>query len=291
MTVHEWLTELRQTERLREFLWEPLAVAALNEPTAEASAEAFAEVLRLMFSDGPTNAAIVMPAVPLDRMYAEPARAFIEARGGEVRTSALAKVIVESGRVRGVRVGSETVSADAVIATAPWNSFATLFDGPLPPEIGEVAAVASRLRSRPIVTVNLWYDRPIIDEPFVGLPGCTIQWVFDKGGGPESHLSLTVSGASQLVDRGSEEILAIAVADVEARLPRSRTATRVRGTVVRERHATFSTLNPGLKRPPTTTGVEGLFLAGDWIDTGLPGTIEGAVRSGRLAADTVLAGG
>jgi hypothetical protein len=151
-----------------------------------------------------------------------------------------------------------------------------------------VGAAASRLRSRPILTVNLWYDRPVIDEPFVGMPGGTIQWVFDKGRDSGRHLSLTVSGASALVDRGSDEILAIAIADLEARLPRALAAGRVRGTVVRERHATFSTLNPGLKRPVTTTSVRGLFLAGDWIDTGLPGTIEGAVRSGNRAADAAL---
>jgi zeta-carotene desaturase len=288
LTVEEWLTALRQTERLRKFLWEPLAVAALNESPAEASAEAFAEVLHLMFTGGPRNAAVVLPAVPLDRMYAEPARAFIEARGGEVRTGALAKVIVEGGRLRGVRAGSETIAANSLIATVPWNSFATLFDGPPPPEVGEVATAASRLRSRPIVTVNLWYDRPVIDAPFVGMPGCTIQWVFDKGGDSGCHLSLTVSGASGLVDRPSNEILAIAIAEVEARLPRARAARRTHGTVVRERHATFSTLNAGLTRPGTATPVRGLFLGGDWIDTGLPGTIEGAVRSGNRAADAAL---
>jgi uncharacterized protein with NAD-binding domain and iron-sulfur cluster len=151
-----------------------------------------------------------------------------------------------------------------------------------------VAAVASRLRSRPIVTVNLWYDRPVIDAPFVGMPGGTIQWVFDKGGDPGCHLSLTVSGAAALVDRANDDILAIAIDDVEKRLPRARSAKRVHGTVVRERHATFSTLNPGLARPGTATSVQGLFLAGDWIDTGLPGTIEGAVRSGNRAADAAL---
>jgi uncharacterized protein with NAD-binding domain and iron-sulfur cluster len=112
--------------------------------------------------------------------------------------------------------------------------------------------------------------------------------VFDKGGPGGSHLSLTVSGASVLVDLPTDVILGIAVADLQERLPRARAATLLRGTVVRERHATFSTLHQGVRRPGTETPVRGLFLAGDWIDTGLPGTIEGAVRSGGRAAGALL---
>ena len=93
-----------------------------------------------------------------------------------------------------------------------------------------------------------------------------------------------VSGAIGLVDRSSEEILAIAEADVRERIPGVRGATLVGATVVRERHATFSTAQGNLTRPSSVTPLHGFYLGGDWIDTGLPGTIEGAVRSGRLAA-------
>lgn len=290
-TVREWLIRLGQTKRLRDFLWEPLAVAALNEPAEDASAEAFAEILALMFTGPPGNAAIVMPAVPLDEMYAEPARAFVEAHGGEVRTNALAKVIAGEDGVQGVRVGGDTIPCRTVIATAPWNSFANLFDV-CPPSLHPIVRTAARVRSRPIVTANLWFDRPVLDAGFVGLPGCTIQWVFDKTTGGEregSHLSCIVSGAVELVDRTNEEILRLAEADVRERLPRAERARLVRGTVVRERHATFSSAQPDLQRPAPATGVPGFFLGGDWIDTGLPSTIEGAVRSGRLAADAAIA--
>jgi zeta-carotene desaturase len=290
-SVDRWLRTLRQTQRLREFLWEPLAVAALNEPVEEASADAFAQILALMFSGPPQNAAIVMPAVPLDEMYAEPARTFIESNGGEVRTNALARVIAGETGVSGVRVGDEVVRCDSVISSVPWNTFANLFDA-VPVSLAQTTAAAARMRSRPIVTANLWFDRPVLDDAFVGFPGATIQWVFDKdsGSGPHgTHLSCTVSGAVELVDRSNEEILAIAEADVRDRLPRARAAILVRGTIVRERHATFSSAQPEIARPKTITELAGLFLAGDWIETGLPSTIEGAVRSGRLAAEAVVA--
>jgi zeta-carotene desaturase len=156
--------------------------------------------------------------------------------------------------------------------------------------MADVISAASRMTSKPIVTVNLWYDRtvmPLTEDVFVGLPGRQIQWVFDKRrafGETASHLSLVVSGADALVDRTTADLVALAAAEVAAALPGARAATLRRGTVVRERRATFS-LAPGEPaRPGVTTPVDGLTLAGDWIDTGLPGTIESAAVAGHQAA-------
>lgn len=285
-SVREWLLQLRQSRRLRDMLWEPLAVAALNEPADVASAEAFAEVLALMFSDGARNSALVLPNVPLDQMYAEPARAFIDAHGGYVRVNAPAKVLADEDGVTGVRVGEETIPCRIAISTVPWNVFPTMFQS-VPAPLHDLVALAERIVSRPIVTANLWYDRKVMDDEFLGLPNATIQWVFEKGAA-SSHLSCIVSGAIELADRSNEEIIAIARADVEERLPRARAATFLRGVAVRERHATFSTAQPDIRRPGPVTPLRGLFLAGDWTDTQLPGTIEGAARSARLAVDAVL---
>jgi uncharacterized protein with NAD-binding domain and iron-sulfur cluster len=130
-----------------------------------------------------------------------------------------------------------------------------------------------------------------MDEPFVGLPGRAMQWVFDKRtvfGGDASHLSLVASGASPLVQLGNDALIARAHDELLDALPAVRPAKLVRATVIREPRATFS-LAPGQPaRPATATPVRGLFLAGDWIDTGLPATIESAVRSGHLAAHAVM---
>jgi uncharacterized protein with NAD-binding domain and iron-sulfur cluster len=141
------------------------------------------------------------------------------------------------------------------------------------------------------VTVNLWFDRVVMEEPFIGLPGRDMQWVFDKRqvfGEAASHLSLVSSGASPLVDRTNAELVGAAHRELMDAMPEVRAAALVRATVVREPKATFS-LAPGEpQRPGTTTGVPGLVLAGDWIDTGLPATIESAVRSGHSAADVIV---
>ncbi len=292
-TVSEWLAAHGQREKLRAWLWEPLAVAALNQSPDVAEASPFVRVLAEMFGPDASASALVLPTRPLHLMYAEPARAFIEAHGGEVRLNALARVIVEDGRVRAVDVRGDRIKTRQVIAAVPWFGLRRLFGGAPPPELRDTLAAADGTDAMPIVTVNLWYDRRVMEDAFVGLPGREMQWVFDKRlafGGDASHLSLVSSGATRLTAMGREELIALAAREIEEALPAARQARLVRATVVREKQATFS-LAPGQPlRPGTETAVEGLFLAGDWIDTGLPGTIESAVVSGHRAAIQSLTG-
>ena len=148
------------------------------------------------------------------------------------------------------------------------------------------------MASSPIVTVNLWFDRQVLDEPFVGLPGRSMQWVFDKRlmlGGSTSHVSLVSSGASPLLDRQNDEIIAAAYDELLAALPETR-GVRAAARVGHARAARDLLAGAGTAAASgTRTGVPGLYLAGDWIETGLPATIESAVRSGHRAADAVLA--
>lgn len=289
-TVSQWLTRYGQRGRLREWLWEPLAIAALNQSPAEAAAAPFVRVLALMFGPDPKDASIVLPAKPLHEMYAVPARQFIESRGGEVRPHALARVRLAGHRVSAVDIRGESINVDRVIAAVPWFALAPLFTGASSLMDSTVAA-ASRMTSKPIVTVNLWYDRAVMDDLLVALPGRAMQWVFDKRqafGERASHLSLVSSGADGLVDLDNDALVTLAAREVAESIPGAREALLRRGTVIREKHATFS-LAPGQPtRPPVETPVEGLFLAGDWIDTGLPGTIESAALAGHRAAGAML---
>jgi squalene-associated FAD-dependent desaturase len=284
-TVEAWLIRNGQTARIREMLWEPLALAALNQPPSQAAAPIFARVLAEMFGPDPRLAAVLLPAKPLHLAYAEPAREFIERHGGTVRTGAPARLTV--GATLDVEAAGERWRPEAVIAAVPWFALRDLMNG-APAALEPLLHSASRMASSPIVTVNLWFDRAVLDEPFVGLPGRAMQWVFDKRtafGGDASHMSLVSSGASPLVAAPNPELIATAHRELLDALPRVRGARLVRGTVVREPHATFS-LAPGQPaRPAVQTPVRGLYLAGDWIDTGLPATIESAVRAGHQAAD------
>jgi squalene-associated FAD-dependent desaturase len=309
-TVAQWLERNGQTPRLREMLWDPLALAALNQPPERAAAPAFARVLAEMFGSDPAAAAIALPTRPLHEMYAEPARAYIEAHGGEVRTGASAKVLTDpsGGAVAGVRVGHDAILAPRVISAVPWYALPDLFERD-PPPLGATLDRARRTAASPIVTVNLWFDRPAIEEPFIGLPGRAMQWVFaplrtegaragSADARPQSmrattgpapgYVSLVSSGADSMVGLSNEELIRTAYDELVDALPAIRPAKLLRAAVVREPRATFS-LAPGQPaRPSSETEITGLFLAGDWIDTGLPATIESAVRSGQRAANLCI---
>ena len=286
-TVREWLVRHGQGPQLRALLWEPLALAALNQRPDEAAASPFVRVLAELSGSSPLAAAVGIPSRPLEQFYADPARAFIESRGGEVRTRAPAKVVVVNRRVLGVNCSGELLTGRTVISAVPWFAFPRLFADE-PPSLTEVLARARSMGSAPIATVNLWFDRPVLDEPFVGLVGRTMQWVFDKRfafGLDESHLALVSSGAHDVMRLTNDELIRLALAELRSALPSARGARLGHASAIKERRATFS-LAPGQpQRPDTRTTVGGLFLAGDWIDTGLPGTIESAVASGHRSAE------
>lgn len=305
-TVREWLTRHHQTQRLIEMLWEPLAVAALNQSIDVAAAAPFACVLAEMLGADRRDASLALPIQPLDEVYAIPARTFIEKHGGEVRTNSPARILVTD--TRGANLsgspGGATVSAPqvlvsvrneeflvpTVICAVPWFALSEVFPGH-PLAIGDTLDAADATAASPIVTVNLWFDRIVTEHAVVGLPGRTMQWVFDKRrvfGEQASHLSLVSSGADGVVSRTNEELIALAMSEVNEAIPSARSATARRAVVVREKRATFSVAPGQPPRPVTRTRLPGLLLAGDWIDTGLPATIESAARSGHMAAGAAL---
>ncbi len=290
-TVSQWLAAHGQRPKLRAWLWEPLAVAALNQASDVAAASPFVRVLAEMFGPDPSAASLVLPTRPLHQTYAEPARQYIERHGGEVRLNALARVVIERNQVRGVEARGERIAASAVVSTVPWFDLRRLFAGAPPPSLAAIMSAAAAMDAMPIVTVNLWYDRPVMNESFVGLPGRHMQWAFDKRfvfGGDTSHLSLISSGAVTLANMGNAELIALADREMRESLPGAGSARLTRATAIREKQATFS-LAPGQPpRPDVRTPLEGFYLAGDWIDTGLPGTIESAVISGHRAAEAIL---
>lgn len=293
-TVSTWLATHGQSPRLREWLWNPLAVAALNQDPAIASASPFVRVLGELFGPRQNDASVGMASVPLDELYALPAQRFIEARGGAVLVKSPGRVRVQNGRVQHVLAGSSIVQTACVIAAVPWHAFARIWDGDVPESLGVVASRAAQMESSPIVTVNLWFDGPVMRETFVGLIGGPMQWVFDKSaifGAAAGHLSVVSSGATTLARLENSELSRLAVDQIAKALPESSSRRLLRSVVVREHRASFS-LAPGAPaRPATRTPVAGLYLAGDWTDTGLPATIEGAVQSGHHAAEAILSAG
>ena len=287
-TVRMWLRSHGQRARITELLWEPLAVAALNPSIDAAAAEPFRQVLRRMFTTDRRDSALGLPEVPLEELFVQPATGYLQAHGGTVDTGSRARVELAGGDVI-VRLRDEGVKSRVVIVATAWHALPDV----LPPTaaLRNTIDAAAATAASAIVTVNVWLDRRVEGDAFIGLPGRAMQWVFDKQqlfGGGSTHLSVVSSGAGELAALGNDEITAIARRELAESLPALRDASITRAVVVRERRASFS-LAPGQpRRPGTHTGVDGLLLAGDWIDTGLPATIESAAMSGHRAAAAAM---
>jgi len=294
-TVSEWLRQHGQSPALCQWLWNPLAIAALNQSPDAAGAAPFVRVLAEFFGSDPDAALIGLATVPLDELFVPAATSFIRARGGDVVGHTTARLSVTASGSCVVRAGDVEIKASSVISAVPWYSFSRLWDGNVPAAIAGIGATASAMASSPIVTVNLWLDSSkaaVVPElpAFVGFVDGPMHWLFDKSRliSGVRHLSLIASGADDLVRMDNVTITAAAHAQIQRAIPALRDRSIERSVVVREPRATFSLAPGGPPRPGSLTGLDGFYLAGDWTDTGLPGTIEGAVVSGYAAADAAL---
>jgi squalene-associated FAD-dependent desaturase len=296
-TVAALLARHGQGAAARARFWDPLVIATLNELPERAAAAPFVAVLRRGFLAGAAAARFGFARAPLGDAFAAPLRNAIERAGGIVRTNAaVAALDVRDGRACGVvlRDGAP-LAADAVVLAVPVAACLRI----LPSSLREHPTFRplANLATSPIVSVHLWTDRdvtigaPAAGAPFTGLLERRAQWLFDCGpsvvGG--RRLATVTSGARFWDDADDATIVDEVGAEVRASVPGLGEAPWRRAHVVRERHATLSlTPEADRARPSVATPVPNLVLAGDWVQTGLPATIEGAVASGATAAAAVL---
>jgi squalene-associated FAD-dependent desaturase len=296
VTMLAWLQMHRQTSRAIRRFWEVILVSALDEELDRIDARYGIDVFWKAFLSTRGGYRLGIPRVPLGELY-EGCRKALAEQGGEVQLRAGVRgFLVADGRVDGVeREDGAVETADFYLAAIPQDVLPEL----LPAEVVEREPVflnLRNLRTSPITGVHLWFDRTVMSEPFLTLLDSTTQWVFNKtqlyGGGAEGggqYLQLVISASYSLAARSRQEIIALCLEELREVLPATREATLVKGTVVKEMSATFSPA-PGSDRwrPAQRSPLSGLFLAGDWTLTGWPSTMEGAVRSGYLAAEAIL---
>lgn len=291
ITVSEWMNALLLPEPVRRLVIRPLALAGLNESPETASALPLVRILRRLARHGGRWSGLAWARAGLAELYLEPVRREVERAGGSVRTGAWATGLeVAGGRAAGVRLATGApVEADEVVAAVPpWDLVTLLAEAP---GCEDLAGNAARLSPSPILTVHLWFDRPVLDTPVLGLLGGVFDWAFDRTAltGPAGRgiqqVCLVRSGARELLKKSPDGLVALARADLAKRFVGADGATVVHHRLVWETRGTVS-LVPGTEalRPGPATPLPGFFLAGDWTATGLPATIEGAVVSGERAA-------
>ena len=260
-------------------LLEPLAVAALNTAPDAALARLLDSVVRETLMRGGRACIPLYPKIGLSETFIDPALAWLTARGAVLHTGRrVSGLATEAGRIAGFDTAEGRVMLGtgdaAVLAVPPWVAQDLLPWLRAPDAFEAIVNLHYRVDAAPVDAVG--------EAGFLGLIGATAEWIFIKPG----IVSITISAANRLVDRSAEDLAAAIWPEVCAALGLAGEMPHVR--VVKERRATFAaTAAQQALRPPARTQFANLALAGDWTDTGLPATIEGAIRSGRTAAEVL----
>jgi squalene-associated FAD-dependent desaturase len=275
-TALEWLRLIGQSERVIRLFWQPVIESALGESIDLVGITAARKVVVDGFLAHRDAADLIVPTEPLGRLFGDRLIRWLEGAG----------VVVESGMTvteierAAVRCGTESIPCDAVVLAVPWKAAARLV-----PDI--VPTGNERLAGSPITAVHLWFDRDVIDVPHAVLVGRVSQWVFrgEHGSTTPGHCQVVISASRGLMQSGRQAIVDQVVAELREVFPAARNATLRDAKVVTDPTAVLS-VRPGVdaQRPAAVTRVPNLFLAGDWTATGWPSTMEGAIRSGRIAA-------
>lgn len=279
--------------RLYWRLVDPFAIAALNTRSGSGLARLLGRVMRETLLKGGKACLPTFPRAGLSESLIDPAVAVLRSRGADIRFNhRVAALTVIGDRITGFRVGEEQVTLgpdDAVVlAVPPWVAETLLPELVVPNEFEAILNL--HFATRPALGGDDAAALAIVEEAgFVGVLEGTAEWVFLK----PDHISVTISAANRLVDDGPAELASLVWPNVCFALGLSRQVgdPLPRYRVVKERRATFAaTAAQERRRPAATTRWSNLVLAGDWTATGLPATIEGAIRSGRTAGGLLLAG-
>jgi squalene-associated FAD-dependent desaturase len=303
-SFRQWCERHGQTRNAVERFWKPILVSALSEDLDFISVPYAAQVVRESMKS-PAARHMGVPSIPLTELYNR-AGDYIRARGGSLHfrssvaylTPGESRVTVRIRTRSDEREGQVADVFDYFISALPFD----VLDGILidTPESAALREKISHFETSPITGIHLWFDRQISDLDHAVLLDRTIQWMFHKsrlleGRGAEvkaesngSYIELVVSASKSLIDKSRGEIVDLALKEVREFFPAARTANLVKSTVIKEVHATYSP-RPGIDayRPQQATVWPRVFLAGDWTATGWPATMEGAVRSGYLAAEAL----
>jgi squalene-associated FAD-dependent desaturase len=294
----DWLARHAQPESVIRQFWHVLLVSALSESLDRIDVSSARQVVVDGFLSNRHGWEVDIPSVPLDDLYGERIIGWLTERQVEIRLqTGVEKLIETDGRITAVelRDGGQ-LSADQVILAVPHQRVTSLLPESLCVE--ESIRGVARLESAPISSVHLWFDRSITSLPHAVFVDRLSQWLFDRTALQQTeerttagrhYYQVIISASRNLKEMSQAEIIGAVVTELAEVWPVAAEASLVHARVVTEHQAVFSVL-PGSERfrPAQQTAISNLQLAGDWTQTGWPSTMEGAVRSGYMAAENVL---
>jgi squalene-associated FAD-dependent desaturase len=294
MTIGSWLARQGQSRAALDHFWSVILVSALSEDLKRASLAAARKVLVDGFLAANEAYVLQVPQVPLGELYGQRLQQWFASHDIELRTSAIVRrVSCEAGLCLETADGGQS-RPDFLILAVPWSKIEDLMCPPLAGTVPQLRDLC-RFEAVPITAVHLWFDRPIMSLPHAVLVGRLAQWVFNRGAPKANdeaaghYYQIVISQSRGLAQSERDEIIETVRGELAEVWPQSRSARVLRALAVTEHGAVFSA-KPGLDstRPSQRTAQRGLVLAGDWTSTGWPATMEGAVRSGYLAAEAVM---
>lgn len=274
----------RQTDKAINYFWKPFIIAVFNAEPQNTSAFMFADMISTGFLKK-GGSELVLPDGFLSDIFTEPAGKYLESRNAGLKiNNGIKEIKLQNNSVTSITAEDNSeIKSDFYICAVPFFNLQKLFnaDNPLMKD--------ADLKSSPIVNIHLKYDKEIgniLNSGFAGLLGTSSQWVFKV---KNDQVCVVISSAKQIAEKSIEEITEIAKNDLISCFPELKHYNITASRVLKEMRATFVPDSYSLKnRPGTKTNFKNLFLAGDWTDTGLPATIEGAVKSGKTASNAIL---
>ena len=291
-----WLNRHHQPEAVQRDFWHLVLVSALSESLDRISTRHARKVFVDSFLASKSGWEVSIPSVPLETIYATRICQWLDHHHVDVRVqSGVRSLQLTDGRIRNVVLRSgETIYADSVVLAVPHWLVASL----LPESLHDEPWVASisQLETAPIASAHLWFDQPVTRLPHAAFLNRLSQWMFNRSllqsdttNDSTSHMQVVISAARQLKELSESQILQQVETEFREVWPQSQSARLQHGRVITEHRAVFSPLpDVDARRPEQQTSIPNLQLAGDWTQTGWPATMEGAVRSGYLAAEKTL---
>jgi zeta-carotene desaturase len=293
-----WLARHGQTTGAINRFWKPVLVSALNEEPDRMSVHYAGQVIRKSLLLSPGAGRMGIPSIPLSELYGR-AIDYVQSRGGQVDLNAAPESFAwsEDSQQWTLTTREQSFTGDAMVLALAFEGLSKLLPSmPQNSEAEQLAINLGQFGHSPITGIHLWFDREITDLEHAILLDATIQWLFHKSrlqpekrrGVPGSYVELVVSASKSMVEMQRQEIIDLALRELVEFFPLVAQAKLVKAAVVKEVRATYS-IRPQLDllRPSALSPWPRVFLAGDWIATGWPATMEGAVRSGYLAAEAV----
>lgn len=293
-TMLQWLRHQNQGEAVIQRFWNAVLVSALGAPLDQVAYSA----ARKVFVDGflRTKGAyeILVPTVPLQEVFDRRSHEALEARGVHIaRGKAITKIETAGPRFRLQANGDGAETFDSVICATPWHQLPKILGPGIAEHVPHLAQLAE-IPTSPISSVHLWLDSPITELPHAVILDRVSQWIFNHGrqqlGDSQAYYyQVVISASDDLIGRGGEQIVRHVLEELGEIFPDQEQVSLVDWQVVTERKAVFSaTPQTEAIRPPQATSLPGFALAGDWTATDWPSTMEGAIRSGYLAAEAIL---